>query len=133
MVWRVASLLLLATLLTGCSSLDDALRHRHEERFASYDEAASGWVGGQVPDWVPTDSTEIRVRATNDGTQIIVRATTNSGLPDDCVDDVPRETEPELTTQWAPEYFADEVSRCGTYEVVWLDDGWFGWYAADPE
>ena len=56
-----AAVLLAAASLTGCSQLLDSLHKVHQESYTSYAEAAEGWVGVDIPSWIPEDATELRL------------------------------------------------------------------------
>jgi hypothetical protein len=128
-----AGILLLGS-LAGCSAISDVLSKQHREQFATYDEAADGWVGVGIPDWIPSDATDLRNLATGDETVAVVRVVTGSPLPTECAT-VERRGIPALSADWADldwstEGFPDEVHDCGDYEVVPTDDGWLGWFNA---
>ena len=42
--------------LAGCTAIDDLLSKEHREQFATYDEAADGWVGVDIPAWIPENA-----------------------------------------------------------------------------
>jgi hypothetical protein len=134
-----AAVVLAAATLTGCSQLLDSLHKVHQESFASYREASSGWVGVDIPSWVPGDATELHNYATLDETQSVV-GITSSSQPIGCADS-PRTSLPFATTDWAPAQVLElpdggllsDVFLCGDYEVVPYGDGWVGWFAAAEE
>ena len=118
-------------LLAGCSSIADGLHDLHTEAFVDRDAAEAGWVGVDVPEWLPADATEIRTTATNDETNAVI-AVTSEGEPIGC------ETAQRVSLPFDGRYggfesgdaLPDEVLRCGAYEVVATDDGWLGWFTA---
>ena len=116
--------------LTGCAQISDVLSNQHREEFATYEEAVDGWVGVDIPAWIPADSTDLRNLATVDETVAVVRVVTDSKLPRTC-QLVPREGLPQLAVDWSTQKWPDEVQRCGDYEVMAMDDGWLGWFQAD--
>ncbi|WP_210505374.1 hypothetical protein [Naasia sp. SYSU D00057] len=121
--------------LTGCAQLTDLVEKRHEERFDTYAQAADGWVGVEMPSWIPDDATHLHNVATTDESQSLIRVTSDSELPDVC-SPAERSGMPALTVDWAPtedwtvEDWPDEVALCGDYEVVPYEDGWIGWFRA---
>jgi hypothetical protein len=131
--------ILAAASLSGCSQLLNDLHKVHEESYASYAEAADGWVGVDIPAWIPDDATALHNYATNDETQSVV-GVTSSDEPVGC-DDSPRTGLPFATTDWAPSGVVelpdggliDDVLLCGDYEVVAYGEGWVGWFAASEE
>jgi hypothetical protein len=134
-----AAVLLAAASLTGCSQLLDELHKVHEESYSGYAEAQKGWVGVDVPAWIPDDATGLHNYATNDETQSVV-AVTSADEPVGC-EDGPRRGLPFATTDWAPAAVVelpdggliDEVLHCGDYEVVAYGEGWVGWFSATQE
>lgn len=128
-----AGILLVGT-LAGCSQIDDLLSQEHREQFPTYAEAAEGWVGVDIPDWIPDDATDLRNLATVDETVSVVRVVTDSELAGSC-EEVARRGIPALAADWADlgwdtTGFPDEVQRCGDYEITPTDDGWLGWFNA---
>ena len=118
--------------LTACANIDNLVHQRHEESFTTYETAASGWVGVELPEWVPADATDLRSVASNDETVSVIRVTTDSALAGDCVS-VDRHGIPAFDVPWSTDDWADTVSLCGDYEVQPTDDGWLGWFnAAEP-
>ena len=118
--------------LTGCAQLGDVLHKQHREHFDTYEHAADAWVGVDMPDWIPRDSTEIRNLATTDETVSVIRVVTDSDLAGDCAT-APRLGLPQLSADWAAEEWETlpaEVAVCGDYEIVATDDGWLGWFQA---
>ena len=112
--------------LTGCSQMMNVLEREHEERFETYAAAADGWVGVDIPSWIPDDATDLRNLATEDETVAVMRVVSESPLAGQC-ELVPREGIPALDTDWSTEEWPDEVARCGDYEVMPMADGWLGW------
>lgn len=128
-----AGALLLGSLV-GCSAIGDAVSQQHREEFATYEAAAEGWVGISIPDWIPTDSTELRNLATSDESVAVIRVVSDSPLAADCID-AERVGIPALSADWADldwsTYgFPEDVRRCGVYEIVPTGDGWLGWFTA---
>ncbi len=126
--------ILLLGALAGCSAIGDVLSRQHREDFATYEDAAEGWVGVGIPAWIPTDATGIRNLATADETVSVVRVVTESPLAGEC-ETAERRGIPVLSAEWADldwstVGFPDEVERCGDYEIVPTDDGWLGWFSA---
>jgi hypothetical protein len=115
--------------LTGCAQITNALEQRHEEHFETYAEAVDGWVGVDIPDWIPDDATDLRNLATNDETVAVIRVATGSPLAGQCELEE-RVGLPALAPDWSVEKWPDEIARCGSYEVMPMDDGWLGWFQA---
>lgn len=132
-----AAVLLAASALTGCAQLLDSLHQVHQESFTSYREAADGWVGVDIPSWIPDDASELHNYATLDESQAVI-GVTSSSQPVGCTD-APRRTLPFATTDWAPSDalelpdggLLNDVFLCGDYEVVPYGDGWLGWFSAE--
>lgn len=134
-----AVVLLATAALSGCSHMLDELHKVHQESFASYSEAADGWVGVDIPAWIPDDAIQLHNYATLDETQSVVRATSAS-QPVGCTD-APRRALPFATPEWAPADALElpdggllsDVFLCDDYEVVPYGDGWLGWFSAQGE
>lgn len=118
--------------LTGCAQLVELVDNRHEEQFPTYKAAAEGWVGVELPSWIPEDAVDLRNTATNDETVAVIRVTSDSPLPDDCTTEE-RSGIPSLEADWSTEEWPDRVARCGDYEVMLVDGGWLGWFNAQTE
>lgn len=126
----IAAAALLATVaLTGCSTIKDSLTHRHELAFDDYAAAADGW--DKLPDWVPTDATDITVRETTNAPIAIVGLASPSD-PVGCTE-AEREYIPGIGGDWAPTDYPHTVLRCGDYEVMATDAGWFGWTISETD
>lgn len=123
--------LLATTALTGCSQVSNALHRTHEQSFPDRAAAQEGWTGVASPGWLPADATDIRGLATDDETNSVVALTSPSDLPAGCVA-ADRRGIPFESPDWAPalDAFPDRVERCGDYEVMRTEDGWFGWFTA---
>lgn len=116
--------------LAGCAQIGDVFSRQHREDFPTYAAAADGWVGVDIPDWIPADATDLHNVATLDETVAVIRVVTESGLAGSCAP-AEREGIPQLVADWSTDEWPDEVQRCGDYEVMPMDDGWLGWYQAD--
>lgn len=118
--------------LTACANIDDLVHQRHQESFPTYAAAAEGWVGVDIPTWIPSDATDLRSVASTDETVSVVRVTTDTPLEGDCTV-VDRHGIPAFAVDWSTDAWPDTVWRCGDYEVMSMDDGWLGWFnAAEP-
>lgn len=115
----------LSVVLSGCS-VETLLRNSHEDHFADYDSAAEGWVGGEIPGWIPTDATGIRRLATKDERISVIRIESDSVPRGDCAEE-PRQGVPVLTASWTAAERPDVVTVCGGYEIMPTEDGWLGW------
>lgn len=116
--------------LTGCSQIIHTLANQHEEHFETYPAAAEGWVGVDIPTWIPDDATDLRNLATTDESVAVVRVVTDSPLAGDCETEERRGI-PQLDAEWSTEEWPAEIERCGDYEVMPMDDGWLGWTHRD--
>ena len=124
---KALAVLALAVLpLAGCSMLPGGSSH-YEETFTDYASAKAEWRGGDIPSWIPDDFTRVRSRAMTDGSAAMVEVTTATPPVGDCTE-APRIGEPTLSGVWQPEEFPDEITRCGEYEIMPVEGGWFGWY-----
>ncbi|MEO5535464.1 MAG: hypothetical protein ABIR17_10080 [Pseudolysinimonas sp.] len=115
--------------LTGCTQIADLAHKQHREDFATYAAAAKGWVGVDIPPWIPADSRGIHNLATTDETVSVVRVTSPSELPSSCTLGA-RHGIPQLSADWSTEDWPDDVYACGDYEVMPMDGGWLGWFGA---
>jgi len=127
----LAGVTLLAVLasLSGCAAISNALSQQHEESFDSYRSAKAGWVGVDIPEWIPHDATALHNIATLNEIDAVMSVTTGSGIPSDCVD-ADRVGLPFTSGGSIPALgsLPDRVSRCGDYEVIAVTGGWLGWY-----
>jgi hypothetical protein len=115
--------------LTGCAQIGNLIAKQHEESFAGYETAEHDWVGVDIPDWIPSDATDLRNLATFDESVSVVRVVTDSGLAEDCATE-DRRGIPALAADWSTQEWPAEVQRCGDYEVIPMPDGWLGWFNA---
>ena len=124
----LAMLALLAS-LSGCAAISNALSKQHEETFDSYRSAKAGWVGVDIPAWIPHDSTDLHNIATLNEIDSVMSVTTGSGIPSECVD-ADRVGLPFTSGGSIPALgsLPDRVSLCGDYEVIAVTGGWLGWY-----
>jgi hypothetical protein len=115
--------------LSGCSAISNALHKQHEESFDSYRAAKAGWVGVDIPEWIPHDATALHNLATTNEIDAVMRVSTSSGLPVTCVD-ADRVGLPFASGGGIPELgtLPERVSDCGDYEVIAVKGGWLGWY-----
>ena len=117
--------------LAGCSSIEDAVHNVTEKSFDDYAAAEKDWPG-EIPEWLPTDSTDIHIRTTNDGKVAMMSADTKTPLGGDC-EDAERTHIAVWVTDWSPEkVLPDRVIACGDWETMPTPDGIFGWYT-QPE
>ncbi|MGN6502034.1 MAG: hypothetical protein ACTHKX_03905 [Pseudolysinimonas sp.] len=117
--------------LAGCAGIQNLLQHQHEETFSTYAKAQDGWVGVEVPSWIPADAVELHNLATDDESQAVIRVTTES-VPVGCTE-TSRHGAPALTADWTSDEWPDTVLACGDYEVMGVDEGWLGWFNADHQ
>ncbi|RLP68310.1 hypothetical protein D9V29_13855 [Mycetocola manganoxydans] len=115
----------LALVLSGCS-IEEYVVNSHEESFGTYTAAAEDWVGGDMPEWIPTDATGIRRIATRDERISTIRIETTSAPRGDC-EEQPREGVPVLTATWSAAERPDSVLVCDGYEIMPTENGWLGW------
>lgn len=116
--------------LTGCTSISDLIEQVHSESFDSRTDAASGWVGVPMPEWLPQDAAGIRTTATMDEQNAVIAFT--GGEPNGC------SVGARSTLPFDGRYggFTDagelpeEVLRCGAYEVHETSEGWLAWFNA---
>lgn len=118
--------------LTGCAGIQHLLQNEHEETFATYAEAEDGWVGVDIPPWIPRDASDLHNLATNDEQVSVVRVATSSQPEGSCTP-ADRRGLPALTAEWSAEKFPATVMVCGDYELMPMDDGWLGWFNATAE
>ena len=114
--------------LTGCAGIQHALQHEHEESFATYALAEKGWVGVDLPGWIPADATSLHNLAT-DNEQVSVIQVTSDSEPIGC-SDADRHGAPALTAEWSTDEWPDRLLTCGDYEVMPVEGGWLGWFNA---
>ena len=125
---------LLVVTLGGCAAIGDVFSKQHRENFDTHAAAADGWVGVDIPAWIPADATDLRNLATSDESVAVIRVVSDSPLAGDCVE-AERRGIPALSAEWADDDwdtkgFPEEVLLCGDYEVVPVGDGWLGWFTA---
>lgn len=119
-----------AAALTGCTSISDLIEQVHSESFDSRTDAASGWVGVPMPEWLPQDAVDIRTTATVNEQNAVIAFT--GGEPTGC------SLGPRSTLPFDGRYggftdasaLPDEVLQCGPYEVHGTSDGWLAWFNA---
>lgn len=124
-----AATLAIAT-LTGCTSITDLFERVHSESFDTRADAATGWVGVSMPEWLPDDATDIRSTATLDETHAVIAFA--GGEPIGC-DEVSRSTLPFDGRYGGfsdASELPDMVLGCGPYEVHETTDGWLAWFNA---
>ena len=129
-VAALAAASLAVTALAGCTSVTDTFERVHSEAFDTRAEASEGWVGVEMPSWLPDDAASIRTTATNDETRAVIAFTGSE--PSGCA------TGPRSSLPFDGRYggFADaselpdEVLWCGAYEVHESGDGWLAWFNA---
>ncbi|MBI5160073.1 MAG: hypothetical protein HY996_01420 [Micrococcales bacterium] len=121
----------LAGVLGGCATIADAAQKQHEEVFDSYRTAQQDWRGPSLPAWVPQDATRIRALSTDNGSDVMVRVDSTDSLPAQCAS-ADRKNLPYTTRDWAPDAaeLPDRVTRCGDWEIVSTDDGYYAWFHA---
>jgi len=118
--------------LTACANIEHALKKQHEETSATYVDAQEGWVGVDIPAWIPDDATDLHSIATINEQVAVVRVSSTAALPTTCtIED--RHGIPSLPADWSTDSWPDTVSLCGEYEVIPVEDGWLGWFNAAEE
>jgi len=128
----IAAAGLAAIALSGCTDVSSALSTRHEEYFDTYADAEANWVTGEIPAWIPTDSTAVRSVTSKDNLNRIIHVTTKSDPVGDCTTG-PAPDVDALSSGWTPNTFPKEVTVCGEYSIMEFDNGWFGWFGTAPE
>lgn len=115
-----------ATLLAGCATVSDLLSR---EVTHHYEDTAAMAESDTAPQWVPEDATDITLRTPADADSgiSVVLLTSESSLPESCVQ-APRSSAPILSIADAPDvYKAQAVSVCGDWSVIPGEGGWYGW------
>ena len=126
----LAAAALAVAALTGCTSITDIVEQVHSESFDTRADAATGWVGVPMPDWLPADATDIRTTATVDESNAVIAYA--GGEPTGCQEG----TRSTLPFDGRYGGFADaselpeEVLWCGPYEVHETPEGWLAWFNA---
>ena len=126
----LATAALAVAVLTGCTSITDLAERVHSESFDTRADAAAGWVGVPMPEWLPDDATDIRTTATSNESNAVIAY--RGGEPSGC------EERARSTLPFDGRYggfsdaseLPDEVLRCGSYEVHATPDGWLAWFNA---
>ncbi|KGJ71933.1 hypothetical protein GY21_18795 [Cryobacterium roopkundense] len=118
--------------LTGCSSVIDKIQPEKAHEFASTQDLARDW--NQTADWLPADSTQIKIREASTGGPAILATTTDDDLdPAQCVE-TERQSAPTYSDDWSPtDVYVDHVFACGNWAVIKTDGGWYGWTPNDPD
>lgn len=130
---RIASVSLLlalgASALTTCSAVDDVFDQDRTNTF----ENKAGYETADLltADWIPNDSTKIKLRTPSDTAAgvgaILLRS--KSKLPASCTERA-RRSAPLLSFDQAPDVYANHAKKvyvCGTWTVIAAKGGWFGW------
>ena len=121
----VAPLLVLA--LAACNPMD-TLEKVHSEEFADRAAAAEGWVGVEMPAWIPADATSVKNTATTNETNAVIAV--EGGELEDCAEMDRRGLPFDSRYGSLGEPLPATVFACGPYEVVKIDGGWLGWFTA---
>lgn len=125
----LAALFLVA--LSGCSASGSS-RAGHEQRFDDLGGALERWNGGDPPEWMPADATQIRLRSSNNLRLRVVRFESDSVPAGEGCAPAERSTSPALAAEWVPAELPDEVIACGGYEIAEVDGGWLAWESRAP-
>lgn len=116
--------------LSGCASITDLFERVHSESFDSRADAASGWVGVPMPEWLPGDAANVRTTATIDETNAVIAFTGSE--PSGCT--VGERSSLPFDGRYGGfeegSELPDEVLHCGPYEVHETDEGWLAWFTA---
>ena len=129
-ITALAAAALAVATLTGCTSITDVVEQVHSESFDTRADAVTGWVGVPMPDWLPSDATDIRTTATTNESNAVIAY--SGGEPSGCSEG----TRSTLPFDGRYGGFADagelpeEVLRCGAYEVHATPEGWLAWFNA---
>ena len=115
--------------LTGCAALHDAATSRHDLQFDSYTAAHDDW--SSLPSWIPTDATAIRLRETTNAPIAVVKLTSSTD-PVGC-EPADRKYVPGIGGGWLPTDYPHSVLRCGDWEVMPIEGGWFGWTVSETD
>lgn len=121
-----------ALALTGCTSLQEAIRDESSGTYA--DAAALDAAWDKTAPWLPDDASGISMHQTVNGDPASLLIASDSDLdPTQCAE-VDRQSAPTFTIDDAPNVFTiDTVYACGDWAVVPTDDGWYGWTPNDPD
>jgi hypothetical protein len=115
--------------LAACANPMDVLAKVHSEEFADRTAAEAGWVGVEMPAWIPADAGTVRNTATTDETNAVI-AVEGGGRPQGCA------TAERVGLPFDSRYgslgesLPATVLACGPYEVVETETGWLGWFSA---
>ena len=120
---RTALLLLVSALaLSGCSALRPVT-----EIAAPVDNSlfpTVGDAGGQLPEWVPEDAVQIRMKSSNSSDAAIVTYVSPTHYPADvCTASEAPPLPPKLRDSWWPQQLPAETVTC--------PDGWFAFASGD--
>jgi uncharacterized protein YceK len=118
--------------LTGCSSILDKIQPENTLEFASTQDLARDW--DQSAQWLPADSSRIKIREASAGGPAILAATTDTDLDAEQCAETKRQSAPEYSDVWSPkDVYVDRVFACGDWAVIKTDVGWYGWTPNDPD
>jgi hypothetical protein len=121
-----------ASLLTGCSSIQQTLQHESTGAYADAAALTEGW--DKTAPWLPDDATDISVHESTQGEPASLLARSDSDLDTSQCTQVDRQSAPTFAIDGAPDIFTiDRVFACGDWAVVTTDDGWYGWTPNDPD
>jgi hypothetical protein len=126
---RILAALFIASIgagaLSGCAVVDAVATHEREQVFATKGEATAAEAA--LPDFVPEDSTGIRMRTTTAGPDELVRFTTAEPLASpDCVPGT-LTGPPLLDTTWWPSTVPEDGMVCASWQVFERDGAHYAW------
>jgi hypothetical protein len=118
--------------LTGCTSIQQAIRDESSGTYADADALAENW--NKSAPWLPDDASDISMHQTVNGDPASLLITSDADLDLAQCAEVERQSAPTFAIEGAPDaYKIDTVYACGDWAVVPTDDGWYGWTPNDPD
>lgn len=128
----IAVLAISTAMLTGCSSIGDAL---DKERSSTYEDLSSFEDDSDMDaSWLPTDGAEIEMTRSAQAGDAVIAVRSSAELSPDLCAEVNRQSAPAYDPGPEVDVYATSVAfACGEWTVVGTDYGWLGWTPAHPD
>jgi hypothetical protein len=120
----VSAAALAAASLSGCAVMDAVATHEQEHVFATHGDASAEV---SLPEFVPADSTSIRIRASTSSSAELVRFSTAEALSTTVCEPGALEGEPPFDTTWWPQSPPVDGMLCADWQVFERDGAVYGW------
>ncbi|WP_150307943.1 hypothetical protein [Planctomonas psychrotolerans] len=121
-----------ALLMTGCSALSPVTELAAPVHNALYSTVAD--ADGTLPEWLPEDAEQIRVKSSNSSDATIMTYTSGTPLPEELC--APSEAPPEpprLRDSWSPTAIPEDALTCSDgWHAVATGNTVFAWSGSAP-